>query len=60
MKYRCAVCQAVRECKHTFGKYWAEKSSNGTGCNYPVKPYLPAKPLPPPTRPRRLKQGDLV
>lgn len=35
---KCSECpgkvQAV--CRHAFGKYWAAKSGNGTGCQHPL------------------------
>ena len=35
---KCSECpgkvQAV--CRHAFGKYWAAKSDNGTGCQHPL------------------------
>ena len=32
----CAQCPAVERCKHTFGRFWRDKSSGGTGCNVPL------------------------
>jgi hypothetical protein len=38
MKRKCEECladvQAV--CRHAFGKYWNDKSTNGEGCDYPL------------------------
>lgn len=35
---KCSECpgkvQAV--CRHAFGRYWAAKSGNGTGCHHPL------------------------
>ena len=35
---KCAVCKSVAECKRAFGKYWADKSGGGEGCNHPFSP----------------------
>lgn len=32
----CAQCPAVERCKHTFGRFWRDKSANGVGCNTPL------------------------
>ena len=32
----CAQCPAVERCKQTFGRFWRDKSSGGTGCNVPL------------------------
>ena len=38
MKRKCEVCPAevMAVCRHVFGKYWADKSRNGEGCNHPI------------------------
>ena len=33
---RCATCACVAACKWTFGKFYADKSRNGEGCNAPL------------------------
>ena len=38
LKARCATCQCVAACKHTFGAYWEAKSGGGAGCHYPLAP----------------------
>lgn len=46
----CPACAAIERCKHTFGKYWAYKSSGGVGCKCPLTAYAkPAAPEPPPS-----------
>lgn len=37
---RCEVCGEIKRCKYMFGRYWADKSRDGTGCTYP----LPSRP----------------
>ena len=32
---RCAECQAMPDCKAAFGRFWADRSSGGVGCNHP-------------------------
>ena len=32
---RCAECQAMPDCKASFGRFWADRSSGGVGCNRP-------------------------
>ena len=45
----CAQCPAVERCKQTFGQFWSDKSSGGTGCNVPLlqdareRPYKPSE-----------------
>jgi len=38
MKRKCEVCPAEVQavCRHAFGKFWGEKSSNGEGCDHPL------------------------
>ena len=38
MKRRCGECPAEVQavCRHVFGKFWGEKSSNGEGCDHPL------------------------
>ena len=38
VKRRCADCPEWTRmvCEYSFGKYWADKSRNGEGCNHPV------------------------
>ena len=38
-KAHCPACAAIERCKHTFGKYWADKSSGGVGCKCPLTAY---------------------
>jgi len=35
-KCRCEDCAALLACKYTFGRYWRDKSADGTGCNVPI------------------------
>lgn len=35
---KCNICAALAACKHTFGKYWADKSHGGKGCDAPLAP----------------------
>ena len=37
MKYRCASCDTMADCRKTFGKYWGWKSGGGVGCNHKFK-----------------------
>jgi len=32
---RCTECQAMPGCKAAFGRFWADRSSGGVGCNRP-------------------------
>ena len=38
MKRKCEVCPAEVQavCRHAFGKYWNDKSTNGEGCDFPL------------------------
>lgn len=38
MKRKCEVCPAEVQavCRHAFGKFWGDKSTNGEGCDYPL------------------------
>ncbi|MBO7686943.1 MAG: hypothetical protein J6V72_11200 [Kiritimatiellae bacterium] len=38
MKRRCEVCPAEVQavCRHAFGKFWGDKSTNGEGCDHPL------------------------
>lgn len=38
MKRKCGECPAEVQtvCKHAFGKYWGDKSTNGEGCDFPL------------------------
>lgn len=38
MKRKCAECPEWTQivCRHAFGKFWADKSGNGEGCDYPL------------------------
>lgn len=31
----CGACSALTQCKQAFGRYWADKSHGGTGCEHP-------------------------
>lgn len=66
----CARCDAVATCKRMFGRFWQFKSTNGTGCQHPVRmeiedelpppPKMPTRPTPmkAPMRPVRVTQQD--
>lgn len=45
---KCAECPTIADCKNAFGKYWAEKSANGTGCKTPFAYDRTARRTPPP------------
>lgn len=38
MKRKCEACPAevMAVCRHAFGKYWGDKSTNGEGCDFPL------------------------
>ena len=38
MRRKCEVCPAdvVAVCRHAFGKFWNDKSTNGEGCDFPL------------------------
>ena len=36
LKAKCATCACVAACTLTFGKFYADKSSGGAGCNAPL------------------------
>ena len=36
----CESCENITECRYTFGRFWALRSSDGTGCDHPVIPDL--------------------
>ena len=38
MARKCEVCPAEVQavCRHAFGKYWNDKSTNGEGCDFPL------------------------
>ena len=36
MKYRCASCDTMADCRRAFGKFWNDKSTNGEGCEHPL------------------------
>lgn len=36
MNQKCSECKAEEWCRHTFGKYYCDKSHGGEGCNYPL------------------------
>lgn len=38
MKLKCIKCENITECRYTFGRFWALRSSDGTGCNHPFIP----------------------
>ena len=46
----CAQCPAVERCKQTFGRFWRDKSSGGTGCNVPLPQDARECPLSPPSK----------
>ena len=37
MKYRCASCDSMADCRRAFGKFWNVKSGGGVGCNHKFK-----------------------
>lgn len=46
MKYSCDNCPTAADCRQAFGRYWNEKSRDGTGCDhrfpgYGIKPAAP-------------------
>lgn len=55
----CDVCPAIADCKHAFGKFWPDKSSNGTGCKHPFRGWNVRRPALPPSRPKSVSQGDI-
>lgn len=38
MKKLCESCENITECRYTFGRFWALRSSDGTGCDHPFIP----------------------
>ena len=38
MKRKCEACPAevMAVCRHAFGKFWGDKSTNGEGCDFPL------------------------
>ena len=38
MKRKCEACptEVMAVCRHAFGKYWNDKSTNGEGCDFPL------------------------
>lgn len=38
MKRKCEACPAevMAVCRHAFGKFWNDKSTNGEGCDFPL------------------------
>ena len=38
MKRKCEACPAWTRtvCRHAFGKFWGDKSTNGEGCDFPL------------------------
>lgn len=38
MRRKCEACPAevMAVCRHAFGKYWGDKSTNGEGCDFPL------------------------
>ena len=38
MTRKCEACPAevMAVCRHAFGKYWGDKSTNGEGCDFPL------------------------
>ena len=38
MKLKCIKCENITECRYTFGRFWALRSSDGTGCDHPLIP----------------------
>lgn len=38
MKLECLKCENITECRYSFGRFWAFRSSDGTGCDHPFVP----------------------
>lgn len=38
-KHYCAACNLRAQCEYTFGKFYADKSSNATGCNNKIRSF---------------------
>ena len=38
MERKCEACptEVMAVCRHAFGKYWNDKSTNGEGCDFPL------------------------
>lgn len=34
----CESCEDITECRYTFGRFWALRSSDGKGCDNPFIP----------------------
>lgn len=34
----CDACDLRRQCEHTFGRFYADKSSGAVGCNHKIHP----------------------
>ena len=63
MKYRCASCDSMADCRKAFGKYWNWKSGGGEGCNHKFKYAKVEKIENQPaavTSPGKMKQGGLL
>lgn len=55
---KCAECKTIADCKQAFGKYWPEKSSNGTGCEHPFAYDRPKRKVLPPRPPVKRFNGN--
>ena len=43
MKNRCETCPTIGHCKKAFGRYWADRSHGGVGCDLRFR-YIEAAP----------------
>lgn len=63
MKYSCASCDSIADCRNAFGKYWNGKSGGGEGCNHKFKYSKVEKIEKQPAAvmsPGKMKQGGLL
>jgi len=54
---KCDKCEAIRDCKHAFGKYWPDKSHDGDGCSFQFRGWNVNIPALPPQMMRTVSQG---
>lgn len=63
LKYHCAECKTVADCKGAFGKFWSARSRGGQGCNTPFA-YTPLRDIItgnlPPSSKKHVRQGSLI
>lgn len=43
LRNRCRECPTIEDCREAFGRWWAEKSRGGRGCNNPFSYARPRK-----------------